>query len=415
MLELCLFDLDNTLIRTDDLKDIREMSVNNSNRAHLQKLAKLIKLDPSRRIYSNAFLLTIRQRFPNLKLGIFTRAPRSYVNTVLEWAYPGFFWDVIICHEDVSYTKPYGDGVVAAMEHLQLRDMSTVVLVGDTDADVKAAYNAGCLIAVDTQAWPYRLRSEHWRALSLVPDAFLRSESDVLDFLSENHPFLPNMERLIEAAPPLREPRYDKIGHFKPHQLGDDSQPNYIYVAGRSFSNYKSVKARHSDHTLTASIEAHKTAEAFPPYWIEVIRDFINLNFSTLNYLKEVVVTVVPHRPGRHPRLELLLDQFAASVAADPLGVKVTSAPDLLAYTDGVRSNHNEFLNRVERFENVRDHLIVNQPNLAKRNKAYVVVDDVVTTGASLIYAELYLQAAGAGPVMLLGLSKNIGDIYAYP
>ncbi|WP_291379420.1 MULTISPECIES: HAD family hydrolase [Achromobacter] len=414
MLELCLFDLDNTLIRTDDLKDIREACANNSNPARLRALVEQIRQLPDRRIYSHAFLRTIRQRFPGIKLGVFTRAPRSYVNTVLDWAYPGFIWDVIIAYEDVRPTKPYGDGVLVAMQHLQLHNPSAVALIGDTDVDVKAAYNSGCLVAVDTQAWPYRYLQEHWRALELVPDAFIEGEADVLAFLAEHRQFLPNMECLIESAPRQRVWRYDKIGYFMPRPLEDGGSPYQIHVAGRSFSNHGSVNPRHAVHALTASIGACKDVVVFPPYWIETIRNFINLNFDALFGPKEVVVTVVPHRPDRQPRLERLLEQLAASFAVNPLEVNVTCVPDLLAYTNGVRSNHNEFLNRAERFENVREHLIVNRPDRVERNKAYVVVDDVVTTGASLIYAERCLKAAGAGQVMLLGLSKNIGDIYAY-
>ncbi|WP_374208626.1 phosphoribosyltransferase family protein [Klebsiella pneumoniae] len=40
-----------------------------------------------------------------------------------------------------------------------------------------------------------------------------------------------------------------------------------------------------------------------------------------------------------------------------------------------------------------------------------LVVDDVVTTGASLIYASKYLKDAGARNVILFALAKNISDI----
>jgi predicted amidophosphoribosyltransferase len=46
--------------------------------------------------------------------------------------------------------------------------------------------------------------------------------------------------------------------------------------------------------------------------------------------------------------------------------------------------------------------------------KSYLIIDDVVTTGASLIYAQKRLEEAGASNVHLLGLGKNVGDIYSY-
>lgn len=414
MLELCLFDLDNTLVRTDDLEDIRVACARNADPARLQALAVRIRLRPDRRIYGHALLHAIKQRFPQLKLGVFTRAPRSYTNAVLEWAYPGFPWDVTITYEDVSPTKPKGDGVLAAMQHVGVHNTSLVALIGDTDVDVKAAYNSGCLAAVDRQAWPFRYLPEHWRALDLVPDAFIENEADVLDFLAEHRRFLPNMERLLEGGPLQRALRYDKLGYFMHQQVEKSRTPYHISVAGRSFSNHRSVNPRHASHALTASIEANKDAVDFPQFWIDTLRSFIDKNFETFFRPRDVVVTVVPHRPGRQPRLERLLSQLAASVTAVPLEANVTCASDLLAYRPGVRSNHNEFLTRAERFENVRDHLVVNQPGQVAGNKAYLVIDDVVTTGASLIYAQKRLQAAGAGEVKLIGLGKNIGDIYAY-
>ncbi|MBZ9960609.1 hypothetical protein LB550_20140 [Mesorhizobium sp. BR1-1-14] len=38
-------------------------------------------------------------------------------------------------------------------------------------------------------------------------------------------------------------------------------------------------------------------------------------------------------------------------------------------------------------------------------------MDDVCTTGSSLIYAGLYLSAAGSGEVTCLAISMNIGDV----
>ena len=62
-----------------------------------------------------------------------------------------------------------------------------------------------------------------------------------------------------------------------------------------------------------------------------------------------------------------------------------------------------------ERFENVRDHLFVKQPDRVQ-NRTIVVLDDVVTSGASLMYARQYLLDAGADSVSCVAIAKAIGN-----
>ena len=411
MLELCLFDLDNTLVKTDDLKEVREASKNNCDPDHLAHLNAAIRLYPQRRIYEHLFLQELRARFPQLKLGVFTRAPRSYAKEVLEWAYPNFDWDVIVAYEDVSPTKPYGNGVHKAMEALGVEYLNKVALIGDSDSDVKAAYNAGCLAAVDKRSWPSHMLPEHWKARDLIPDGIIESPQDVLDFIQDHLPFLPNLERLLEGGAPQRGRRYEKVGYW----AVADTRRYAISVAGRCISNHRSVQFLREGHALSESIERNKESTTFPQAWLETIRNFIQITFCTIFRQTEVVVTVVPHRPSRQPRLELLLNQLAEYLAINPINrVTVTCVPNLLTYTAGVKSNHNEFLTREQRFENVRNHLVLNRPELANAQKAYLVIDDVVTTGASLIYSQKRLEEAGAFNVHLLGLGKNVGDLYTY-
>ena len=115
MFKICMFDLDDTLVRTDDLKDVREACKNNEGRESLKAVKVALTERQGRHIYSLELLRNIRKKYPELKLGIFTRSPRSYANTVLAWAYPTFAWDIVVAYEDVRPTKPYGDGIDLAM------------------------------------------------------------------------------------------------------------------------------------------------------------------------------------------------------------------------------------------------------------------------------------------------------------
>lgn len=412
MFKICLFDLDDTLVHTDDLEDLRIACKNNADPARLKKLKADLAGRDDRHIYSADILNKIRLNFPKLNLGVFTRSPRSYAQTVLGWAYPGFKWDIVVAYEDVKPTKPHGDGIDLAMEQFGVKYLDRVILVGDSDADVRSAYNCGCLVALDKGAWPSKRGYEHWGALEHVPDAVISSPDEILEVLADSGRFLPELERLLVGAASGGRPRFDKINHFVARAAEEDKTPYPIYVCGRSFANYESLRYRKQWHGLTESIEANKESDTFPEEWIKAIRHFIEDQYFSFFKAVNIVVTVVPHRPGRKARLENLLKQLAESIDENPIEDReVTCQPGLLAYKSGVQSQHNDHLKRDARFVNVRDHLFVQHPDVVKAGTSFLVIDDVTTTGASLIYAAKYLKASGAGDVKCLSMAKNIGDV----
>lgn len=413
MFEICLFDLDDTLIRTADLKQVREACKHNNDPQRLKALKALLVRGNGRHIYSLELLRQIRSDFPQLKLGVFTRSPQSYTSTVLSWAYPEFEWDIVVAYEDVQRTKPYGDGIDAAMNAFGVTHLDRVMLVGDSVVDVRSSYHCGCRVVLDRGAWPNKRSPEHWRALEHVPDAIIDVPEELLGVLKSPTCFLPELERLLAGGTSdSQAPRFDKINHFIARAAGEDAAPYPIYVAGRSFSNYESLQYRKQWHTLTASIVDNKESDRFPDEWVNAIRCFIEDQHFTFFDVSHIVVCVVPHRPGRKARLESLLKQLEQSLLEKPMkGFEIVCQAALLAYKPGVRSQHNDYLNRHERFINVRDHLFVQNTDLITAKGSFLVIDDVTTTGASLIYASKYLKMAGATDVKCLSMAKNIGDV----
>lgn len=418
MFKICLFDLDETLVRTDDLEELRPAGKNNETATYTDQVLGRLKGRENRHIYSLTLLQEIRTKFSNMKLGVFTRSPRSYAMAVLNWAFPGFYWDIIVAYEDVKPTKPYGKGIDLAMDKfglLHVDHLPYTILVGDGDVDVRAAYNCGCVVALDQSAWPKQRGKDHWPALEHVPDAIISRPGDLLAVLSNPGSFLPELERALLGAPAnVNGPRFDRIGHFVPRSVGGDTTSHPIYVCGRSFANYDDIKYRKTWHTLTSSIEENKEADVFPIEWIQTVKSFIQANYIAFWETSKIVVSVVPHRPGRKARLENFLAQLAMSLETNPIPHRtVVCAPELLAYKAGVKSQHNDLLGRDARFANVRDHLFVQQLGLIERGTAFLIIDDVVTTGASLIYANKYLKAAGAVDVKCLAMAKNVGKLYS--
>jgi len=410
--KICLFDLDDTLVRTEDLKEVREACKNSTSQARLNEVRNALAERPNRHLYRLTALQALRDLHPKLKLCVFTRSPRSYALAVLEWAYPGFQWDIVIAYEDVLPTKPHGDGIDRAMEVFGVTDLAKVLMVGDSDVDIRAAYNCGCVAVLDKTSWPAGKKHwEHWHALELVPDAILESSSELGQLLRNPDSFLPDLERRLDTENERNgSGRFDCINHFLPRDLGD-TKAYPVYACGRSFTQYPSLDYRRPWHELTGSIANHKEAIQFSSCWVESIRRFISDHYPSL-IRTSLVIATVPHRPGRAARLEALLQQVGDSLATNPIKkCDVVVVPGLLGFRNGVKSQHNDHLDRSSRFANIRDHLDVMSPDLIRERKSVLVLDDVVTTGASLIYSAKYLKEAGAGSVKCLAIAKSIGDV----
>ncbi|QNR40005.1 HAD hydrolase-like protein [Pseudomonas syringae] len=416
MFEVCLFDLDQTLVETDDMKVLRESGKNRPDEAYAAQVVTAFKAKSrkDRTIYSEKLLLRIREKFPDLKLGVFTRSPRGYADAILKTAYPAIKWDVIIAYEDVKHTKPYGDGIDKAMFSFGYKYISKVVLIGDSDADIRSAYNAGCVIVLDKTSWPDKYTNDNWSSLGHIPDVLIDDPEQIIDVLSDYRPYLPELERLLSNSEKRAgTSRFDRVNKFIPKAVGGDKTAFPIFSCGRSFSGYKSLEWRKKWHELTESIHAQKDADLFPDEWVTSVRTFISRTFPLLVFGGELIVTVIPHRPGRKPRLEAFLEQLEASYKNNPKTIKgkLSFVPDLLAYKDGVRSNSNDKLNANERFENIRDHLFVQRLEILNGSTKVLVIDDVSTTGSTLIYAKKYLSNAGASEITCLSIAMNISNV----
>lgn len=415
MFEVCLFDLDQTLIDTEDMRDLREGGKGRNDATYIEQVEKAFNSKDNRLIYSEELLARIRATHPGLKIGVFTRSPRSYAEAVLRLAFPSMKWDTIVAFEDVKKTKPYGDGIDKAMWSFGYKYISNVILVGDGDVDIRAAYHAGCVVTLDKSSWCNKYTSDNWRALSHIPDAIIDSPEELLDVLNSAEDFLPELERLLSRTErrASKSPRFDKINKFIPREVGGDSTAFPVYASGRSFSGYKSLEWRRKWHGLSKSIHDQKDAQDFPVEWVEAVKIFIRSHYPLMLMRGKLAITVIPHRPGRTPRLEAFLAQLAASYDRDkkkPM-MELIFVPDLLAFKPGVKSNSNDKLGAIDRFSNIRDHLFVNRVDVASECQRVLVIDDVSTTGASLIYAKKYLNEAGAIDVTCFSMALNISNV----
>lgn len=421
MIRLCLFDLDNTLLRTDDLERWRGgPNVGREDSAYIRGLTAAYNRRSSRDrfVYTRQRLARLRLRFPSIKWGVVTRSPRTYARTLLNLAYPGLAWDAVIAFEDVSRTKPYPDGVTRAMETAGVTDVREVALVGDDWIDVMTAYHSGCRVIIDQSTWPTPRAPKNYWAIRRVPDALIRDPEGLDSVLTDIRYHLPLLERSIEmdgdakfrydpqshGFNPLN--RVDKIGHYPPGTRKRGRKPEIqVHVLGRYFAKCEALKPRYAWHPLTAQIRKHKEAVSFPEEWMYAIAICIG---RAARIGGQVVVTCIPKKPGGVPRMESLLGQVAKSKL---INATYEVCPDLLAFGDGVVSAHKGHLDQAQRFENVNKHLYVARPDMV-RGKVVVVLDDVVTSGATLIVARRKLLAAGAIRVECAALAQTITEYH---
>lgn len=408
-IELCLFDLDNTLLRTDDLEtQFRgQGNVSNTSDQYTNALASAFGGRSDRHLYTPSQLSALRLKFPSVRWGVFTRSPRHYANTVLRLAYPNFAWDAVVGYEDVKQTKPNPEGVWRAMKSTGTDHPRKVILVGDEVNDVVSAYRAGCRSVLDQSSWGSRSK-QHWWALERVPDAIISGADQLAEVIDLPERRLPELEYLIGGlSAPNRQFRIDKINHFFPWSLGGGHEP--IHVMGRMFGEYPELTYRRDWHDLTNQIHAHKNAEKFPASWIDAILRFVR--HETVAGGK-VVVTCIPFKPARKPRLEALLAQTKASYKPGSFTtlrpLELEFIPDVLAFKNGAVSSHGLHLDRDQRFANVGANLYVKNEHII-RNKQVLIFDDVVTTGASLLWAHRCLSDARSGEISCMSLTKAIG------
>lgn len=416
--DLLLFDLDDTLLHTSHLEKFRgtQNVGNRSNSYYAALSAAATGLVP---IFGASELSRLKQSFRDIKLGVFTRSPRFYAETILKMYYPNINWDVIIAFEDVDgKSKPQPHGVFQAMQSLGLSNAQRVAVIGDQDSDLLAAYQAGCAAVLSMCGWPADWASNsgnlnysnYYKAKGLIPDALIVSLNDLYKLIRDPRDYLPALEA-YDAPVKSNETRdfirVDHLNHFhKRDSRGGRSNRVKVRVLGRYFaegSHRYDFSPKRSTHLFTQRLLSIKDTTFFPTEWVNGLAKLVPR--MTRSMSTSVTLTAIPARPDRPPRMESFLSQLEA-VLRGQIG-RFAFSTDLLRFKPGARSNSKDRLNAEERFKNIGDHLEC-IANTSIKGKCVVVFDDVVTSGATLYHAEEKLRAAGATSVMSVAFAQAI-------
>lgn len=408
--DLILFDLDDTLVLSGGLERFRgRENVGLRTPAYVEELT-----DEASRLtclITQPTLIRLTKSFPDLKLGVLTRAPRTYTDVLLRTCYPEIRWDSVVTFEDVRYTKPHPEGVRRAATETGVR-LDRIAIVGDSEHDIIAAYQAGAYSVLFTLGWGTNWRSdplrwgEHYHACELHPDAIVERPDLLADALSSPLDKLPLLEYASARKMrnlSMKKRRIDRHRHFHP---GGSSLYVDVSVMGRYFAANSNGKSRYnysprmSQHPLTKKLLEIKDGAPWPDEWVQVCKAYILdlVEHSSLPY----VVCPIPAKPGRPYRLEYLVSDIAAATGSHD---RLVFDNDILYFRDGAVSNKN--LGQQDRFENIQNTLVV-ADLFAVQEKVVIVIDDIVTSGATLFYADQYLRDADAHSVVCLALAHTI-------
>ncbi|MDH5810824.1 MAG: HAD-IA family hydrolase [Candidatus Methanomethylicaceae archaeon] len=123
-------------------------------------------------------LLFLRSR--RLKMAVVTTKSRENAEKILSFFGIRSFFDLVIGFEDVREHKPSAEPIMRAAEGLGLQ-ASELVVVGDTEVDIRAGREAGALtVAVKTGVTPLE------KIIAESPNFLIESVSDLPEVLMRN-------------------------------------------------------------------------------------------------------------------------------------------------------------------------------------------------------------------------------------
>ncbi|GIW28898.1 MAG: hypothetical protein KatS3mg070_2261 [Meiothermus sp.] len=377
-----MFDLDDTLVATAHLKDIREKHLSDKFEKALPQLKPYVGLLPALHYLQG-----------KVSLSVVTRSPGWYAKPILKHCFPDIRWNAVVTYEDVDRHKPYPDALKQAMQTVGVTEFSQVAYIGDSRDDIEAAYHAGVRPVLATWGGTQGVTNQ------LLPEVVLNNPTALCDLPTSYTRYL----HVLEAYLAEKDEKWKEAGNVQPTRISVPIQGKemVVWVLGRYFAKEGVTLTLHNNHTLSQQIERKKSSGVFPieDSWVYAIAAV--LGHMQVKYGADLV-TVVPAKPGRDRRLERLLEVYDRSTY--PF-VKLASAPDLLAFSEDAQTV--KHATSPERYQMVKEAIRAKNNQLVVGEKV-VLLDDVLTTGSTLQAAKETLIEAGASSVYPIALAKNI-------
>lgn len=388
-----IFDLDDTLVYTKKLQSFRE---NRDVPGLKATLSDSRVFDPVMGIISH-----LRER--DVPFAIVSNSPKWYVDELLSYHELNVF-DVVICYDDVGPggAKPSSRGILLALDQLGNPDPKTVIYIGDQDTDVVAAYSAG--VRPIAPSWATR------RPIDQVPAAILSSET-----------LLSNLHDVEELALIADRVAMNKKFDFPKSQMNFLPLNDYGQVVplkkediklitfGRYFSQGSALTARlHEDHALSKDIFKKEQSEThlIPEYYVDLISRVVErlpeyVFSSEASYFD--IVTVIPAKRGKNPRLENFIKRVSKRSES-----RSRFIPDIFEFERGAVSLKT-LGGKEKRIRELDKSFRLKEKYKGELDgKTILIVDDIITTGATFSKAFKVLDAAGASETFGVCLAKTV-------
>ncbi|TMN83768.1 MULTISPECIES: HAD-IA family hydrolase [unclassified Pseudoalteromonas] len=390
-----LFDLDDTLVFSSHLKSARET----------RDIRALRRLLPSTQLCKNILTLIEGLSRKGIPLGIVTNSPKWYADEVLNYFELFGYFSVIVYYDDVRPNiKPSPLGINLALERLSISKPESVLYIGDHQVDIDAAYSSHVIPIAPTWA---DTKIPQMPACVICTKALLK-EIDSIE----------NIRLLAESASDNTN-LYFQIGrefYFCPINLeAQVVMPGrrniQIITFGRYFSTKSKITANlAASHKLSIDIQSKEQNSNFeaPKYWVDTfvfalqrIPQYLYRNNEGVD-----IVTVIPAKQLKNKRLERMLRRIH-----EKSGLDYHFIDDIFQFSENAISLKT-VNGRRERQVAVNGQLHLNQKYKGKLKGAKIIIlDDVVTTGATFKRAISLLEVEEAEKVLGLCLAKTVHPI----
>ena len=194
------------------------------------------------------------------------------------------------------------------------------------------------------------------------------------------------------------------------------SEPLYYWLceksdlAGNQHEIWALGQYRKNDycHHVSEAIRQSKCDAEYPPIWPTIVASVITqLIISTQ---RSTLTTIVPSKRGHSQRFEKflsLVEREAVTLLRQHKTIpKVLFRQGVFGFSKDALSNRS--LNREQRYANVKEHMYLSNGAVLK-DRDVIVIDDVVTTGATLLTAKNLLETSGlSGKITLIALAATV-------
>jgi phosphoglycolate phosphatase-like HAD superfamily hydrolase len=405
--DLLILDCDDTLIWTGTLQQFRAQNLPCSGPDWEAALRQTF-VAPG----LHAWLQQVSALPGGPRLVVWSKARLAYVQALLAHHFPDIPFSAVWGYEDAQqHDHAYKPNPFLARRLLQEwgLDAARTAVLGDSQGDIQLAHTLGAtgvlvnFYAQDKQ----RLRDwSYYKALEDLPQVVVETPAHLSAALQGAAQHDLPLDALYRGCTTGELARRLQHLRYQPYEDRPVATRLNVTCLGRYYTqgqaSQKYPLPASSRHQVSQDILAKEQHDLrIPDEWVTAtvwaLRQLLTASSVPL------VLTIIPAKPGRPQRLEALL----ASVATQLTG-QLTCDPSVFHFRAGASSSKG--MNGEERVNNARGNLSLHPAHQVHPGYRYVILDDVVTTGATLFQARDLLETVGvtASQIQGLALTKTL-------